>query len=65
MHGKQSATNSRQRNAVAHLHSGRDKRMYAGLNVASLFTKKKQKEAPRKCHVELKIPLAVDRPAWM
>ena len=48
------ATNSRQRNAVAHLHSERDKRTYAGLNAASLFTKKKQKEAPRKFRVELK-----------
>ena len=42
------ATNSRQRNAVAHLHSERDKRTYAGHNASSLFTKIEAKEAPRK-----------------
>ena len=59
------ATNSRQRNAVAHLHSERDKRTYAGLNVASLFTKKKQKKHHENFALNSKIPLAVDRPAWM
>ena len=57
------ATNSRQRNAVAHLHSERDKRTYAGLNAASLFTKKKQKEAPRKFRDELKKIVGPNRPA--
>ena len=49
------ASNSRQRNAVAQLHSERDKRTYADLNVASLFTPKKSKKKHCKIfRVELK-----------